>query len=112
MNKQMMAAHLGFSTWERLMKASTLVAGAGNRTWYITKTPTWYQWVLWNSNFDVYFNHPSREAALATLKSLFEAARVTNFSWNVPDDFESIEACFLGIPDTTMSVSPQSFWIG
>lgn len=110
MNEQDFATHLGFSTWEQLMEASSLVATDDERTWYITQTRTWYKWVLWNTNYDLFFNHTTREAALSTLKSLFEKSRITHFQWNDPTDFDSISACFYGTPNMSMSLSTTWPW--
>ncbi|MCF8565030.1 hypothetical protein LLE49_09920 [Alicyclobacillus tolerans] len=67
MNPQSFASHLGFNTWNDLVAASDCVAYANGTRWYVVKTTTWYKWVLWNTKFDLYFNHSSRTEVLKIL---------------------------------------------
>ena len=99
MSKQLIATHLGFHTWEQLIDTSSIVSKDQDCTWYITDTKTWYRWVLWNTNFDVYFNHLTREDALRTLKFLYETNHAIPDFWNDPSDFRSIEAVLSGVQD-------------
>ena len=103
MTKQLIATHLGFSTGEQLLQASSIVSKDEDCTWYITDTKTWYKWVLWNTNFDVYFNHLTRQDALRTLKYLYESKHTTPVFWNDESDFRRIEAVFSGVKDNSIA---------
>jgi hypothetical protein len=56
--------HLGFESCNDLVAASECVEFKNGSTWYIVNTPTWYKWVLWNTKFDMHFNHQSRNHAM------------------------------------------------
>lgn len=91
MDKQIMANHLGFYSWEQLIHASDLVSNDDARNWYVTPTQTWYKWVLWNTDGDVYFNNSTKEEALSTLKYLYERTGVHNFVWHDSSDFSEFQ---------------------
>ncbi len=67
MNQALLASHLGFTTWKALVEASERVTSADGHVWYVTETPTWYKWVLWNTDGDVWFHYRSRASAIQAL---------------------------------------------
>lgn len=70
MYEETFASHLGFDTWAHLVNASEPVAVVGFAcTWYIVMTNTWYKWVLWDTNYDMLYNHRTRQEALNALES-------------------------------------------
>lgn len=91
MNKQIMENHLGFYTWEQLIHVSELVSNDPAHTWYVTQTQTWYKWILWNTDGDVYFNNSTKEQALSTLKYIYEKNGVHNFVWHDSSDFNQFQ---------------------
>ncbi|KPV40870.1 hypothetical protein [Alicyclobacillus ferrooxydans] len=103
MNKQIMANHLGFYTWEQLIGASDLVSNDEARTWYVTATRTWYKWILWNTDGDVYFNNSTKEEALSTLKYIYEKNAIHNFVWHDGYDFSQFEPHMYGILDDSIT---------
>lgn len=64
MDRNVLASHLGFLTWRELLAASERVSSNDGHIWYTVKTPTWYQWVLWNTEGDVYFHFGTKVGAL------------------------------------------------
>ncbi len=110
MNNLIFATHLGFSSWEDLLKHSHLVSSDNNRTWFVTNTPTWYKWVLWNTNYDLYFNHKTKLEALETLKFLYEEKNITKFDWKDATDFSHLQGHMWGRTDLSLTTEDPLSW--
>ncbi|QSO51462.1 hypothetical protein JZ785_22005 [Alicyclobacillus curvatus] len=68
MDRNLLARHLGFLNWRELLTASERVPSEDGRVWYAVQTPTWYKWVLWNMDGDVYFHFETRSRALRAMQ--------------------------------------------
>lgn len=74
MNRRLFASHLGFQSWLQLMDASEVLWSGDGAMWYLTPTNTWYKWVVWNTDYDMYFNFPTQSAARKFLTKLNRSA--------------------------------------
>ncbi|WAH36040.1 hypothetical protein [Alicyclobacillus dauci] len=96
MNHATFASHMGFSTWDDLLRASECIAFEPGRAWYVTETNTWYKWVVWNTNYDMYYNHKTREDALKSMKWLFDELHIHISAWCAPEVYDRIQSIFMG----------------
>ncbi|MFB5188959.1 hypothetical protein [Alicyclobacillus fastidiosus] len=102
MNHLNFANHLGFDTWDKLLEASECIAFERDRVWYITQTNTWYKWVVWNTGYDMFYNHETRQDALSSMKWLFDKLHIDLTAWCAPEPFNAVHAEFLGMMNTRL----------
>jgi hypothetical protein len=78
------------------LNASECVSVDAERVWYVTNTSTWYKWVLWNTHYDMFFNHETRLDALRTLKWFLRSHHVEDFEWYAYEAYHTVEASLMG----------------